>query len=131
MSWNIEAFFDGECPLCLKEVQLLRKLDRKELIRWTDIAALGFDAQVYGKTHDEFMAKMHGRLPDGTWVEGVEVFRQLYAAVGFGPLVSLSRLPGISHVADLGYQVFAKNRLRLTGRCRDEVCAIESVKAPA
>lgn len=126
MSWNLEAFFDGDCPLCLKEVQLLRKLDRKARIRWTDIAALEFDAQSYGKTQAEFMAKMHGRLPDGTWIEGVEVFRQLYSAVGFGPLVVLSRLPGVSHLADLGYSLFAKNRLRLTGRCQDGICDLEA-----
>jgi len=124
MNWTVEAFFDGDCPLCLKEVQLLRKLDRKQRIRWTDIAEAGFDASNYGKTHDEFMAKMHGRLPDGAWIEGVEVFRQLYAAVGMGPLVALSRIPGISHAADLGYRYFAKNRLRLTGRCQDEVCSV-------
>ena len=32
------------------------------------------------------------RLPDGTWVEGVEVFRRLYAAVGFTRLAAVSRL---------------------------------------
>ena len=33
------------------------------------------------------MAQIHGRLPDGTWLQGVEVFRRLYAAIGFGSLV--------------------------------------------
>jgi len=129
MNQTLEAFFDGDCPLCLKEVALLRKLDRKERIRWTDIASPDFDASSYGKTQEEFMAKMHGRLPDGAWIEGVEVFRQLYAAVGMGPLVALSRLPGISHAAELGYRVFAKNRLRLTGRCQGEVCSVSGARA--
>jgi predicted DCC family thiol-disulfide oxidoreductase YuxK len=46
------------------------------------------------------------------------VFRQLYSAVGFGCLVKLSRLPVLSQFVGLGYRVFAKNRLRLTGRCK-------------
>ena len=50
-------------------------------------------------TDETLMAQMHGRLPDGTWLRGVEVFRRMYAAVGFGPLVFLSRLPLISQVA--------------------------------
>jgi predicted DCC family thiol-disulfide oxidoreductase YuxK len=49
------------------------------------------------------------------------VFRRLYAAVGFGPLVVLTRLPGISHLLEVAYRVFARNRLRWTGRC-DDTC---------
>ena len=72
----------------------------------------------------DFMDEIHGRLPDGQWITGVEVFRRLYAAVGLGPLVSLTRLPGISHGLEAGYQVFAKNRLRLTGRCDPSSCNV-------
>jgi predicted DCC family thiol-disulfide oxidoreductase YuxK len=124
-TWCVEAFYDGDCPLCVREVRLLQRLDRKrQRIRWTDIAAPDFDARSTGKTFEEFMQQMHGRLPDGTWIEGVEVFRQLYAAVGLGPLVALSRLPGIAWVADRAYEVFARNRLQWTGRCQDGVCEL-------
>jgi hypothetical protein len=70
------------------------------------------------------MARIYGRLPDGSFITGVEVFRELYTAVGFGVLVALSRLPGIRHALDAAYAVFAKNRLRLTGRCADGSCAV-------
>jgi predicted DCC family thiol-disulfide oxidoreductase YuxK len=63
------------------------------------------------------LAEIHGRLPDGTWVTGVEVFRRLYAAVGCRRLVALSRCPGLRHALDIAYRVFARNRLRWTGRC--------------
>jgi predicted DCC family thiol-disulfide oxidoreductase YuxK len=72
------------------------------------------------------MDRIHGRLPDGTIVEGVEVFRRLYAAVGFGPVVALTRLPGVAHLLDLAYRWFARNRLRLTGRCEGGSCEIHS-----
>jgi len=32
----------------------------------------------------------------------------------------VTRLPGISQLLSLGYRWFAKNRLRLTGRCEPE-----------
>jgi len=54
------------------------------------------------------------------------VFRRLYTAIGFGPLVSLTRLPGVRQLLDVAYDVFAKNRLRLTGRCVDGACEIHS-----
>lgn len=121
---RFEAFFDGDCPLCVREVNLLRRLDRRDRIRFTDIAAPEFEVDEGGPSYASLMDRMHGRMPDGTWIEGVEVFRQMYAAVGFGPLVALSRLPGLSRLLDLGYRLFARNRLRLTGRCVDDVCAI-------
>jgi predicted DCC family thiol-disulfide oxidoreductase YuxK len=124
--FDIEVYFDGGCPLCLREVNLLKRWDRKQRIRFTDIDAEIFSSANVGKTYDELMDQMHGRLPDGTWVHGVEVFRKMYAAVGFGPLVWLSRAPGISQILDLGYHVFARNRLRLTGRCTD-ACKVKGV----
>lgn len=119
-SWDIEMFYDGDCPLCMRETRLLGRLDRQNRIRFTNIAAPDFVAADYGKSQEEFMAEMHGRLPDCTWVSGVEVFRRLYSAVGLRPIVWLTRLPVISHLLDLGYAVFARHRLRLTGRCTDQ-----------
>jgi predicted DCC family thiol-disulfide oxidoreductase YuxK len=33
-----EVFFDGQCPICVREIRMLSKLDRREKIRFTDIA---------------------------------------------------------------------------------------------
>ncbi|MET0794125.1 MAG: DUF393 domain-containing protein [Polyangiaceae bacterium] len=120
--FEIEVFYDGACPLCTREIELLRRKDRAQHIRFTDIAAPGFDAEQLGVSWPTLMARIHGRLPDGTWLEGVEVFRRLYAAVGFGPLVAATRLPGVAQLLELSYRVFAKNRLKFTGRCDDAAC---------
>ncbi len=120
----IEVFFDGGCPLCRREMNLLKRWDRRGQIRFSDISDPAFDLRPLGKTYDEMMARIYGRLADGTWLTGVEVFRRLYAAVGLAPIVWLTRLPGISQLLDLGYTIFARNRLRLTGRCTGESCSI-------
>ena len=122
-SWVVEVFFDGDCPLCIREIGLLRRLDRHERIRFTDIADPSFDAAEHGLDHAMLMARIHARLPDGSFVEGVEVFRRLYSAVGFGPLVQLTRVPAVAWMLDRAYAGFAKNRLKWTGRC-DESCAV-------
>lgn len=116
---ELEVFFDGACPLCRKEINMIRRLDRRHRILFTDIAEPEFDIEIYGKTMNQLMEGIHARLPDGTWVTGVEVFRRLYSAIGFGWLVVPTRLPGVSHFLDLAYHVFAKNRLKLTGRCQN------------
>jgi predicted DCC family thiol-disulfide oxidoreductase YuxK len=119
---QLEVFFDGDCPLCTKEIAFVRRLDKSSRVLFTDIAAPGFDAARIGKTHDDLMARIQARTADGAFIEGVEVFRQMYAAVGLSPLVALTRLPGITSLLDASYRWFARNRLRLTGRCDDGTC---------
>ena len=121
------VYFDGDCPLCVREIKMLRWLDRKGRITFVDIAAPDFDAESTGLTMDELMASIRGRNARGELVEGVEVFRLLYGAVGLWWLMPLTRIPGISHGLDALYAFFAKNRLRLTGRCTPESCAPEGL----
>jgi len=123
--FDVEVFFDGECPLCVREIRMLRRLDRRARIRFTDIAAPGFEADDVGVRWNTLMDRIHGRLPDGSLIEGVEVFRRLYAAVGLGPLVAVTRVAGVRQLLDGLYAVFAERRLRLTGRCVDGACAVE------
>ncbi len=119
---ELEVFFDGECPLCRKEIAFVRRLDRHSRVHFTDIASPTFDPATTGRSHDELMARIHARRADGSLVEGVEVFRLMYAATAFAPVVALTRLPGVSQALDAAYRWFAKNRLRLTGRCADGTC---------
>jgi predicted DCC family thiol-disulfide oxidoreductase YuxK len=124
--FDIEVFYDGACPLCTREIQMLQRRNTRQRIRFVDIAAESFDASRIGLPWETLMDRIHGRLPDGTLVEGVEVFRRLYAAVGFGPLVALTRLPGVTQLLDVAYHTFAKNRLRLTGRCVAGACELHT-----
>jgi len=120
---EIEVFYDGACPLCKREIDWLRKKDTANRIIFTDISNPDFEAEPTGKTYQELMARIHGRLPSGQLIEGVEVFRRLYAAVGYKTLVSLSRWPVVRTLLDLGYRVFAPIRTRLPGRhCRQGSC---------
>lgn len=126
---TFEVFYDGDCPVCRREIELLRRLDRRRgHVRFTDITQRTFEPALVGKTKDELMARIHGRdLANDAIVEGVEVFRRLYAAVGFGYLVTLTRLPPISWALERAYAWFAANRLRLTGRaCSAESCAAKA-----
>lgn len=126
---RVEVFFDGECPLCVREINMLRRLDaKKDRIRFTDIAAPDFRPADYGKSFGEFMGSIQGRRASGEWIHGVEVFRELYAAVGLGPLVALTRLPGIRQALEVGYRFFSKYRLSLTGR--KDVCAGDRCTVP-
>lgn len=126
--WQVRILFDGECPLCAREIAFLRRLDRgRGRIAFEDIAAPGHDPSVYRLDSATLMARIHGVLPDGTIIEGVEVFRRAYTAVGWGALVAPTRWPGIRNLAEAAYRTFARNRLRWTGRapaCEDGSCGL-------
>ena len=91
-------------------------------VKFTDIQV--FPNGYAGRSYDHLMSRMHARYPDGRWIEGVEVFRALYQEVGLGWWVPLSRLPGISHLLGYIYEAFARNRLRLFGRCSSSACQL-------
>lgn len=116
-NWRIQVFFDGDCPLCRREINMIRRWDRNHRIWFTDIARSDFDSKEWKTDQKTLMDELHARLPDGSWVKGVEAFRQIYSLVGFGWIVFISRLPGISGILNMAYRVFARNRLRWTGRC--------------
>ena len=127
-SQELELFFDGACPLCKREISLLKKLDRKGKIKFTDISSSNFNPSTYGMSIDSLMKEINARLSDGTWIKGVEVFRKLYELVGFKFIVKVSRWPVVSQLLDTGYRIFAKNRLRFTGRCLPESQSCEILK---
>ena len=114
---EIVMLFDGDCPLCMREVRMLRRADGwRGRLGFEDIAAPDFDAGAYGTDLETLMARIHGVLPDGTLIEGVEVFRLAYTAAGLGWLVAPTRWPGLRQLSEWSYRVFARNRLRWTGR---------------
>lgn len=51
-------------------------LDKRGRMRFTDLTVQGFAASEVGVPWDDLMATLHGRLPDGRIVKGVEVFRR-------------------------------------------------------
>lgn len=115
MSQNSEftLFYDGECPFCKREVSWLQGMKKAGLITFIDIASGEFKPSEYGLSQEEFMAEIRGLRANGELVTGMEVFRELYTLLGFGFLVSLSRLPIVKQLMDIGYKCFAKIRVPL------------------
>jgi predicted DCC family thiol-disulfide oxidoreductase YuxK len=122
----LTIFIDGACPLCRREANWLRSLDRgRGHLLLVDITSPDFDPIEHGLTMDHFMAEIHGLLPNGDMIRGMEVFRRAYAAVGLPWLLAPTGWPVVRRLADTAYAWFARNRLRLTGRrdaCADGSC---------
>ena len=117
--WDLQLFYDGACRLCSREIRFLEGRDRARRISFVDIAADDFDAGDFGLARRDVIEKMHGKLPNGDTIEGLEVFRRAYSAVGLGWLLAPTAWPGLARLSDLAYRIFARNRLRWTGRSEE------------
>ncbi len=116
--WEIKLLYDGECPLCLREVNFLQKRDAgRGKVAFVDIAADDYSPEENGGIDFETaMGRIHGVLPDGTVIKNVEVFRRVYEALGMGWVYAITKLPILGALANFIYGIWADLRLRLTGR---------------
>lgn len=116
--WQIKLLYDGECPLCLREVNFLQKRDAgRGLVAFVDIADEFYNPEDNGNIDFKTaMGRIHAVLPDGTIVKNVEVFRRVYEVLGMGWIYAITKLPVIGFIADTLYGIWASWRLKLTGR---------------
>jgi predicted DCC family thiol-disulfide oxidoreductase YuxK len=117
-SWQIKLLYDGECPLCVREVNFLRKRDAgRGLVVFVDIADDNYNPEANGGIDFETaMGRIHAVLRDGTVIKNVEVFRQVYEILGMGWVYAATKWPVIGAVVDALYGIWADWRLALTGR---------------
>lgn len=120
--WKIKLLYDGECPLCLREVNFLRRHDAgRGLVQFVDIATANYTAEDNaGIDFATAMGRIHAILPDGSIIQNVEVFRQVYDILGIGWIYAATGWPIVRPIIDWLYGVWADWRLVLTGRPRLE-----------
>lgn len=110
---EVTIFYDGACPLCLREISLLRRLDRRQRLAFENVADP--DAPVSCPIDREvLLARFHARLPSGEVVDGARAFTEAYARVpGLGFMAALGRFGPSRVVLNFLYGLFLKIRPRL------------------
>ena len=116
--WKIKLLYDGECPLCVREVNFLQKRDRgRGLVSFVDIADDDYNpTENGGVDFATAMGRIHAVLADGSVIQNVEVFRRVYEILGIGWIYAATKWPIIGPVVDRLYGLWADWRLALTGR---------------
>jgi predicted DCC family thiol-disulfide oxidoreductase YuxK len=117
-TWKINLLYDGDCPLCLREVNFLQKKDAgRGLVKFTDIADLDYDpAENGGVDFETAMGRIHAVRADGTVVKNVAVFQEVYEAIGIGWMYAPTKWPIVGPVVNKVYDLWADKRLAMTGR---------------
>jgi predicted DCC family thiol-disulfide oxidoreductase YuxK len=124
-SYPLTVFFDGACPICDREIALMRRLDRRRRLIFCDFSRPDYDATSIDISPSELGKIIHARWADGTVITGVDVFRAMWEAVGLSFLARLTRFSLVEPLVINAYAWFARNRLRLTGRshtCSGDAC---------
>jgi len=126
---DLILLYDGLCPICGREVAWLRSRNKLQKLAFQDIHAEDFNPVDYGTTLERLMAEIHGILPDGRMIHGMDVFYHAYRAVGLGWLLAPTRWPLLRPLFNSLYALFARHRLRLgswlSGKpCRSSHCQL-------
>ena len=79
---NVLVWFDGACPICQREIALIRRLDRRGAITFVDVSgsgAPGIDASC-PLDRRTLLARFHAR-EDGRILSGAAAFAAVWRAV--------------------------------------------------
>ncbi|KAL8547430.1 hypothetical protein ACS0TY_006962 [Phlomoides rotata] len=117
-NWKIKMLYDGDCPLCMREVDMLRERNKRYgTIKFVDISSEEYSPEDnQSLDYKTAMGRIHAILSDGTVVTDVEAFRKLYEVVGLGWVYAITKYEPIASIADAIYGFWAKYRLQVTGR---------------
>lgn len=114
---HLKLLYDGECPICNKEICLLKKKDNQTKIKFIDISSKDFSPLDNNNIdYNTAMNQIHAIDGKGNLLIGIPAFAAVYARCQLLVLSTLMRIPFIKSILNPLYTLFAKNRLMLTGR---------------
>ncbi|WLH37970.1 DUF393 domain-containing protein [Pseudomonas sp. FP2196] len=86
--WPLTLYFDGECPLCAREIKLLRQHAVETRLCFIDLSHEDFDPAALGFTLKQMQSSLHARFDDGRWVKGLDATLWSWRAAGLGVWVA-------------------------------------------
>nr|WP_294519134.1 DUF393 domain-containing protein [uncultured Rhodopila sp.] len=103
----VTVWYDASCPLCSREIALMRRLDRRGAINFIDIA--GGDS-VCPVDRSALLERFHAR-EGGKMLSGAAAFAAMWRAIPLlRPLGLLARNDGVLRVLERAYLGFLKIR---------------------
>ncbi|MBB3587318.1 thiol-disulfide oxidoreductase DCC family protein [Sphingomonas sp. BK481] len=112
---DLVVWHDGDCPLCRREIALMRRLDRRGAITFVD--ATDPDASCPIDRRD-LLARFHAR-EDGTMLSGAAAFAAMWRAIPMlRPLGLLARNGMALSLLERAYLGFLVVRPRLQAALR-------------
>lgn len=107
---QLTVWYDGACPLCLREIALMRRLDRRGAIRFVDASD---PAAACPTDRAAMLTRFHAR-EDGVLLSGAAAFAAMWRAIPLlRPLGLAARSRGVLALLERMYAGFLRVRPRL------------------
>lgn len=107
---RVTVWYDGDCPLCRREIAVLRRLDRRGAVAFVE----AHTADSCPIDRAELLARFHAQEGDGPVVNGAAAFAAMWRALPLlRPLGLAARSPTILRLLESGYRLFLRIRPRL------------------
>jgi len=74
---RVTVWHDGDCPLCRREIALMRRLDARGAITFVDVAG----PAACPLDRAEMLARFHAREADGPLLSGAAAFAAMWRAI--------------------------------------------------
>jgi predicted DCC family thiol-disulfide oxidoreductase YuxK len=104
------VWYDGGCPLCRREIALMRRLDRAGRIGFVNI---GSEDATCPLDRAAMLARFHAR-EDGVILSGAAAFAAMWRAIPLlRPLGLMARLPVVASLLEWAYVRFLRIRPRM------------------
>lgn len=109
---RVSVFYDGSCPLCVREIGFLQRSFKDEIVNWQNIAseqvAQTQDEEIVpGLSRRAAMKRFHIRNERGELLSGAGAFVAIWKLhPRFGRIANLLDRPAILWVLDLAYNGF-------------------------
>lgn len=105
------VWHDGGCPLCRREIALMRRLDRRGAIEFVDLMEISAVACPIDRA--DMLARFHAS-EDGKLLSGAAAFAAMWRAIPWlRPLGLAARSPWILALLERTYLAFLRVRPRL------------------
>lgn len=130
--WPLTLYFDGECPLCAREIKILRARAETDRLHFVDISDETFDARCLGFSLGDMQSSLHARFADGSWIKGLDATLWSWRAAGLGIWAAPLSWRLTRPLLNVGYRLFCRWRPHLawlphpdgSARCRGGSCAV-------
>lgn len=104
---SVTVWFDGDCPLCRREIALMRRLDRRGRIEFADVTS---DDTACPLDRQALLARFHAS-ENGRILDGAEAFAAMWRAIpALRPLGLLARFRPVLWLLERLYRVFLRLR---------------------
>lgn len=108
-------WYDGGCPLCRREIALMRRLDRRQAIEFVDVS---HEESACPRDRAELLARFHA-LENGQILSGAAAFAAMWRAIpSLRPIGLAARNPTILQMLERLYVRFLRIRPRLQAFAR-------------